>query len=218
MWTFFSSLLHCPLVTRPWQWAPQVPDFAASDHIIRPGAWIETGCLLFRHKLFSYHFISSDWYWSGSGSTVWYVEFNIPNTLTISLRLTWSTFRSVSQRDIIFSFFSSGKKIVMDSKFKINSKNSIILLGSMQDFYLFITKPRFLSMKITTSLSRSTYSIAPSILKRYYIGILQDGFALFALKILDFWKFYKNSEKWHISCCSYEVECWNMRPEGPVLP
>ena len=46
------------------------------------------------------------------------------------------------ERGNIFSFFSSRRKIVMDLEFIVNPKNSITMLGSMQDFF-FITKPRF---------------------------------------------------------------------------
>ena len=88
----------------------------------------------------------------------------LPIIATISQWLAWSAFKSVSGWGIIFSFFSFGRKIVMYFEIvmtpRINSKNSITLLGSMQAFSVFITKSRFWSMKITVSLPRSTYSIA----------------------------------------------------------
>ena len=88
----------------------------------------------------------------------------LPIIPTISQWLAWSAFKSVSEWDIIFSFFSFGRKIVMYFKIvmtpRINSNNSITLLGSMQAFSLFITKSKFWSMKIIVSLPRSTYSIA----------------------------------------------------------
>ena len=120
IWSSVSSLIQFPPVIRPWQWAPPILHHLMVLSNLVHGLRLafpcsDVSCLatisdhhdilvffdaLVFHKIDfpeGFLFVTSEVLCkSGPGNTAWYVEVNILNTLSVSLRLAWSAFKSVS--------------------------------------------------------------------------------------------------------------------------